>query len=103
MSELNILCGASVFAKEAIAESGMKFNYICDSDLSKAGNLFEGIRIIHYDEIVELSKKYEINLFLSNRYITGTINKLKNYFGDENIKIYGFVSLDFKEIKEIKS
>lgn len=103
MPELNILCGASIFAKEAIAESDIKFNYICDSDLSKSGKLFEGIRIIHYDEIVELSKKYEINLFLSNRYITETINKLKNYFDDENIKIYGFVSLDFKEIKEIKS
>lgn len=103
MSELNILCGASIFAKEAIVESNIEFSYVCDSDLSKAGNLFEGIRIILYDEIKILCNKYKINLFLANRYVTGTVKKLESYFKELNIKIYGFISRDFKEIIEVKN
>ena len=103
MSELNILCGASIFAKEVIVESNIEFSYVCDSDLSKAGNLFEGIRIIPYDEIKILCNKYKINLFLANRYVTGTVKKLESYFKELNVKIYGFISRDFKEIIEVKN
>ena len=103
MTGLNILCGASLFAKEVIMESDMQFQYICDSDLSKAGNLFEGIEVIKYDDIEELCKKYRINLFLANRYVTGTVKKLECYFKELNVNIYGFTSGSFKEITEIKN
>lgn len=103
MNELNILCGASIFTKEVILKSGLQFNYICDYDSNKSGNVYEGIKIISYDEIIKLLKKNKLKMFLSNRYVSGTVKKLECYFKYENFKLYAFISDDLKKITEIKN
>lgn len=103
MSELNILCGASLFAKVAVKKSGICFHYICDNDLSKVGKLWEDIEIISYDEIKELLKQNEINMFLANRYTSETVKNLVHYFKNENFRLYGWISDDLKNLTEIKS
>jgi len=104
MEKLNILCGASLFALEAIEKSGIKFHYVCDADSSKAGNLWGGeIGIINYNKVGELLEKCEINIFLANRFVTDTMKRLQCYIKRQNFKIYAFISQDLTETTEISS
>lgn len=99
---MNILCGASVFAKEVIKESGILFQYVCDNDESKAGKLWEGAEIIHYNLIEKLISQNGVCMFLANRYASGTVKKLEKYFNMPGFKLYGFISDDF-QVTEITS
>lgn len=99
---MNILCGASIFAKEVIKESGILFQYVCDNDEAKTGKLWEGVEIIHYNLIEKLISQNGVCMFLANRYTSGTVKKLEKYFNMPGFKLYGFVSDDF-QVTEITS
>ncbi|MCI9080326.1 MAG: hypothetical protein HFH68_15705 [Lachnospiraceae bacterium] len=99
---MNILCGASIFAKEVIKESDILFQYVCDNDESKIGKLWEGIEIIHYNLIEKLISQSGVCMFLANRYASGTVKKLEKYFEMPGFKLYGFISDDY-QVTEITS
>lgn len=51
MEKLNILCGASLFSKVVIRKSKLKFQFICDEDLSKSGSF---LKVLKLSTIVKL-------------------------------------------------
>lgn len=103
MEKINILCGASIFAKEVVKEAGIHFKYICDSDRNKVGHFYEDIEIISYQKVIKLIKQTEVNIYLANRYISETVKKFEYYFTNSNFNLYAFVSNDLKKIIKINS
>lgn len=101
MDKLNILCGASLFSKVVIRKSKLKFQFICDEDLSKSGSFFEGIEIINYSKIEGLLQDNEVNIFLANRYVSETVKKLEQYFQNDNFGLFGFTSDDLSSYTKI--
>lgn len=101
MDKLNILCGASLFSKVVIRKSRLKIQFICDENLSKSGNFFEGIEIINYSTIEELLQHNEVNMFLANRYASETVKKLEKYFQNNNFGLFGFTSDDLSSYTKI--
>lgn len=56
---------------------------------------------MHHFEIEELLQNNEVNLFLANRYVSGTVKKLEQYFQNNNFGLFGFTSDDLSSYTKI--